>query len=462
MIDAHPFKQRNIGVLGLGKSGAATVAALAKAGAYVVMWDDTEAGRDIAEAKLKNVSVFPPDEWDWATLEAMVLSPGISLTHPEPHPAVLLAKAHDCPIIGDVEVLYVSCPKARYIGITGTNGKSTTTTLIGHILRHAGREIAIGGNLGMAALCLESLDNRGAYVLEMSSYQLDLIRTVRFNTAVLLNLSEDHIDRHGSMQGYIDAKLHIFDCQTHDDVAIIGVDDAYSQALCRSMIGDNFQHIIPISGKQSVKNGIYVKDGMLTNALNKNAQHVDLRHVKSLQGAHNGQNAAAAYAVAHAQGVEHDVIASAMQSFAGLAHRMQWLGQTHGVDYVNDSKATNADATEKALLSYDNVFLILGGVAKEGGIDMLAPYFHKIRRAYLIGKAAPEYAKTLSGHVDFVLCETLDKAFETASHDAQKAGLAQAVVMLSPASASFDQYRNFEQRGEHFIALYNAKKETQA
>lgn len=459
MIDAHSFKQRNIAVLGLGKSGAATVLALAKAGAYVVMWDDTEESRDIAEAKLKNVSVFPPEQWDWASLEAMVLSPGIALTHPEPHPAVLLAKAHDCPIIGDIEVLYVSAPKARYIGITGTNGKSTTTTLIGHILRHAGREIAVGGNLGMAALSLDSLGKTGAYVLEMSSYQLDLIRTIRFNTAVLLNLSEDHIDRHGSMQGYIDAKLHIFDCQTHDDVAIIGVDDAHSEALCRNMISDNFQHVIPISGKQALQNGVYVKDGMLVNSMSKPHMQIDLRMVKSLQGAHNGQNAAAAYAVAHAQGIEHEVIASAMVSFAGLVHRMQWLGQIRGVDYVNDSKATNADATEKALLSYDDIFLILGGVAKEGGIEMLAPYFHKIRRAYLIGKAAPEYAKTLASHVDFVSCETLDKAFEIASSDAEKSGLAQTVVMLSPASASFDQYRNFEQRGEHFIACFDALKE---
>lgn len=461
MIDAHRFKHRNIAVLGLGKSGAATVAALANAGAYVVMWDDTEKGRNIAEAQLKNVSVFPPDAWDWHTLEAMVLSPGIALTHPKPHPAVALAKAHDCPIIGDIEVLYLSCEKARYIGITGTNGKSTTTTLIGHILQHAGVKIAVGGNLGQAALSLESLSQDGTYVLEMSSYQLDLIRTVRFNTAVLLNLSEDHIDRHGSMQGYIDAKLHIFDCQTHDDVAIIGIDDSYSEAICRQMISENFQHIIPISGKQKVQHGVYVIDGILTNAMGASPLQIDLRQCKSLTGAHNGQNAAAAYTAARTQGIEHAVIAEALQSFKGLKHRMQWLGMIDDVAYVNDSKATNADAAEKALLSYDNIFWILGGVAKEGGIEPLASYFHKIRRAYLIGAAADQFSKTLDGHVEYLHCETLENAFASASHDAHQSGLKSCVVMLSPASASFDQYQNFEQRGEHFIALFDAKKKEQ-
>lgn len=480
MILATPYDGKTVGVLGLGKAGAAAVAALTAGGARVVVWDDTPGSEALQAVQHAQVKAMQPSQWPWESLAAMVLSPGIPYTHPVPNQAVLMAQAAGVPVVGEIEVLYRSCPLATYMGITGTNRKSTTTALIGHILTHAGRAPQVGGNLGTAGLALSPLGEGGTYVLEMSSYQLDLLRTVKFHVAVHLNLSEDHLDRHGSMEGYFAAKQHIFDRQGAEDVAVIGVDDAWSEGLARGMIGKSRaggvgphpttpsgfegrspsplsegegRRIIPISVTQTVGNGIHVKDGVLHN--NLAGMTCDLKGIKSLQGAHNWQNAAAAYAACFALGVAHEVIAEAMQSFSGLAHRMQWLGEVAGVSFVNDSKATNADAAEKALLTYDRVHWILGGVAKEGGIAALAKYFPKVRHAYLIGEASDAFAQTLEGKVAFTKCGALEEAFLQASLSAE----AGETVLLAPACASFDQYKNFEKRGEHFAALYAAYAE---
>lgn len=453
MIIATPYSGQVIGVLGLGKSGIATVDALSAAGAKkVLMWDDTPASAALKAAQKANVKAVPPEQWMWDKISALAISPGIPLSNT----TARMAQAQGVPVIGDIDILYNSCPLARYIGITGTNGKSTTTTLIGHILQHAGKAPQVGGNLGTAALSLSPLGEGGTYVLEMSSYQLDLVRDIRFSIAVHLNLSEDHLDRHGSMEGYLSAKRHIFDRQSGDDVAIVGVDDAWSESLARAMTVDNTHRVLPISGHQKVQHGVYVLDGILHNTLGDEVLTFDMRGIRSLQGAHNGQNAAAAYATCVVAGVEHAVICEAMQCFAGLAHRMQWLGEVRGVQYVNDSKATNADAAEKALMTYDPVYWIAGGVAKEGGIASLAPYFPRIRKAYLIGAAAHEFAQTLEGKVPFVMSQTMDAAFAEASADAERERVEGAAVVLAPACASFDQYKNFEERGEHFVRLFDA------
>ncbi len=429
--------QKTYGVVGLGKSGRATVASLLASGAHVVAWDDGEAGRLAAQKEFPALILQPVSMWDFTTFAALVMSPGIFLTHP----AVVAATVAGIEVLGDIELLYRAQPQVRYVGITGTNGKSTTTTLIAHILKACGKRVEVGGNLGTPALALAPLGGEGSpiYVLELSSYQLDLVRTTKFNVAVLLNISPDHLDHHGSMENYIAAKMHIFDRMGAGDVAVVGVDDGESAQIAQNLAP---LQVVTISAQGDM------------------AQH--LAQVKSLQGAHNHQNAAAAYAACAACGCGHEEIIAAMQTYPGLAHRMEWLGEVDGVQFVNDSKATNADAAEKALLTYDNVYWIIGGVAKEGGIAPLAPYFSKIRHAYLIGESAPEFAQTLAGKVPYTLCGTLENAFATAARDARAAAGEHAsptpCVLLSPACASFDQFANFEVRGAAFVALFHQHK----
>lgn len=454
MIIIPNITGKTIGVVGLGKSGRATVASLLASGANIIAWDDGEAGRIAAQKEFPDIAISPVEEWNVASLESLVMSPGIFLSHP----AVLAAQTHGVEVIGDIELLYRAQPKARYVCITGTNGKSTTTTLIAHILNACGKRVEVGGNLGTPALALAPLDADGFYVLELSSYQLDLVRTTHFQTALLLNISPDHLDHHGSMENYVAAKKHIFERMEKADVAIIGVDDGWSESIAREVIASKRQCVIPISGQQSIHNGVFVTKGVLNNHFGLREVTGDIRAVKSLRGAHNGQNAAASYAACLVNGCTHEAIIATMQTYAGLAHRMQWLGDIAGVQFVNDSKATNADAAEKALLTYDSIYWIIGGVAKEGGIEPLAKYFPKVRHAYLIGGAADDFAKTLDGHVRYTHCGTLENAFAAASCDALRDGIKHAVVLLSPACASFDQFANFEVRGEMFAALFEALK----
>jgi UDP-N-acetylmuramoylalanine--D-glutamate ligase len=447
---------KRYGVVGLGKSGRATVESLLASGAQVVAWDDGEKARVACQKEFPALTLAPVDQWDYPALTSVVMSPGIMLNHD----AVKRANGQGVEVIGDIELLYRACPDATYVAITGTNGKSTTTSLIGHILTACAKRVEMGGNLGVAALSLAPLGPEGIYVLELSSYQLELLRTTRFQTAVWLNISPDHLDHHGSMENYVAAKEHIFDRQTPQDVAIMGVDDATSEALARLMLAAKKQRVIPVSVTQKVGNGVEVEHATLRARAFGN-DSADLSPMRALQGEHNWQNAAAAYAACAVNGCVHADIIAAMQTYPGLPHRMQWLGVINGVTYVNDSKATNADAAEKALKTYDNIHWILGGVAKEGGIESLTRYFPKIRHAYLIGEAAPDFAKTLEGHVPYTHCGTLDKAFEAATKAAMGEGLKSASmcsVVLAPACASFDQFANFEVRGAAFIALTDALK----
>lgn len=432
------------GVMGLGKSGNAVVQALRASGATVFAWDDKNPGPDGVK----------PEAWPWQALAGVVMSPGIAWYHPELHPVAVLAQTHNVPLIGDIELLYRAQPDARYLGITGTNGKSTTTALIAHILQVNGVKHAMGGNIGTPVMDLPLMGDDGIYVIELSSYQLDLVQTTRFEVAILLNLSPDHIDHHGDMERYIAAKKHIFDRQKKRDVAILGVDDMLTNSLCKQMRAEKKQCVIPVSAKERLASGVHVFNGMIANSFALMEAQGDLRGMKSLQGEHNWQNAAAAYAACFSLGLKHEQIMQGMQSYPGLRHRMQWLGEKGGVQFVNDSKATNADAAEKALRTYKDIYWIAGGVAKEGGIEPLAPYFPRIRKAYLIGEAAPAFAQTLQGKVDAVQAGTLEAAFAQAVKDAP----AGSAIVLAPACASFDQYPNFEARGDAFIALYAGLK----
>ncbi|MGH6968586.1 MAG: UDP-N-acetylmuramoyl-L-alanine--D-glutamate ligase [Stellaceae bacterium] len=451
MIEIGQFRNQTVAVLGLARSGLAAAAALKRGGARVVTWDDAASRREAAtHAGFDLVDLAT----DLAGAKALVLSPGIPHTFPQPHPAAARAKAAGVPIIGDIELLALAQKVARFAGITGTNGKSTTTALTAHILAETGRKVAVGGNLGVPALLLKALGVDGIYVLEISSYQLELTRSLVLDVAVLLNITPDHLDRHGGMDGYVAAKRRLFNGQSTRQTAIIGVDDDICRGIFTTLKAAGQQRVLPISAHRTVAGGVYVADGALIDDLNGGARPVlTMAEAPRLPGAHNGQNAAAAYAAARALGCEPDAVARAIKTFPGLAHRQEWVATIDGVRYVNDSKATNADAAEKALVCYDDIYWIAGGKPKEEGIDALAPLFPRIRRAFLIGEAAERFARTLDGRVAYEIAGTLDAALAAARHAALNDRRRGAVVLLSPACASFDQFRDFEDRGDHFHHL---------
>lgn len=456
MIDVFPYAGLPIAVFGLGRSGIASALALQRSNAEVWAWDDSEDARAAAEeAGVTLVNLY---ECDWSELMTLVLSPGIPLHHPEPHPVVLLAKEANCEVIGDIELLGRTQRDASYVGITGTNGKSTTTALIGHILQVAGRDAEVGGNLGMAALTLEPLGPEGIYVLEMSSYQLELTVSITFDVAILLNITPDHLDRHGGMDGYIAAKKTIFNRQTKPRMAVIGIDDAYARAICGELSAADDQRIVPVSGREAVAGGVYVQDGVLVDDMDGDAVPVmDLKTVATLPGEHNWQNAAAAYAAARGTGVAAHAVMACINSYPGLAHRQELVERVDGVLFVNDSKATNPDAAAKALGSYTDIYWIAGGQPKEGGLAPVLPHLGNVRHAFLIGEAAEDMSKALSGKVTCTVSGDLASAVSAAHDQAKADGMAQgAVVLLSPACASFDQFKSFEARGDAFRDLVEA------
>ena len=450
MIVVNGFAGRRVAVLGLARSGRAAVRSLLAGGAEVLAWDDNPAAREAVacEMPLSDLGIA-----DWRGIAALVLSPGIPHSFPEPHPAVLRAREARVEIIGDLELLGRAQPAACYVGITGTNGKSTTTALIGHILA-AGNRVEVGGNLGTPALSLAPLGDGGIYVLEASSFQLELIATLAFDVAVLLNITPDHLDRHGDMAGYIAAKKRIFAAQGRVGVAIVGIDDPICRDIRDELRREGIARVIPISVTQAAPGGVYVDSGWLVDATEAPPVRVlDLIEAERLPGSHNAQNAAAAYAAARALGIGREKTMAAIRSFPGLAHRQELVGTIDGVRYINDSKATNADAAEKALACYRAIYWIAGGLPKAGGITSLTPYFERVRHAYLIGDATEEFAATLGDSVPFTRCRDLAAALAAAHAQACRERAPDAVVLLSPACASYDQFANFEARGDAFRAL---------
>ena len=443
MIVVDQFKGKKILVFGLARSGLAAVESLVRGGADVYAGDDDP--QKIAVAVEMGAKSFQLDSK--ITFEALVLSPGIPLTHPVPHAIVTFAKNNRIPIISDIELLGLAQSKARYIGITGTNGKSTTTTLIAHLLKQAGRMVQVGGNLGQAALTLEPLDANGIYVLELSSYQLELIPHHKMNIAVFLNITPDHLDRHGTMEGYVRAKMNIFNNKAKEDTAIVAIDDEYTQKCFDQLQKKSAQNLIAISTNQKLASGISVSNGVLFDS---GHEVIDLKLISTLPGAHNWQNAAAAFATAQAAGLSREEIVQGLKSFKGLAHRQELILDTGQVRFINDSKATNPEAAEKALACYDNIYWILGGKPKSDQLDVCAPHFHKINEAFLIGQAADLFQRILSPKMKTTMSKTLTQAVTDAFQSARAKG---GVVLLSPACASFDQFRDFEHRGNEFRRL---------
>ncbi|MFK8250237.1 UDP-N-acetylmuramoyl-L-alanine--D-glutamate ligase [Ancylobacter terrae] len=455
MIPVTTFKDRRVALFGLGGSGRATARALIAGGADVVAWDDSTASVETAAAE--GIPTGDLRALEWGAVSALILAPGVPLTHPAPHWSVGLARNAGVEVIGDIELFCrerrAHAPRAHFAAITGTNGKSTTTALLAHILKVGGRDVQIGGNFGPAILGLAPPARGRVHVIECSSYQIDLAPTLDPSVGILLNVTPDHLDRHGTLEHYAAVKERLIAGVEPGGTAVVGVDDDLSAAIAdrAERAGTN---VVRISVRRPLADGIYFENGRLIVAEGGATRFtLPLAGIGSLHGAHNGQNAAAAFAAARALGLAPEVIATAMKSFPGLAHRMEPVRRIGDVLFVNDSKATNADAAERALSSFEEVFWIAGGKPKEGGIAPLAPYFPRIRKAYLIGVAAPDFAATLGGAVPHEISGDLATAVAAAARDAAASGLKHPVVLLSPACASFDQFPNFEVRGDRFREL---------
>jgi UDP-N-acetylmuramoylalanine--D-glutamate ligase len=456
MIPVHSFAGKRVAVFGLGGSGLVSAQALKAGGADVVAWDDSAAS--VKKAQEAGIATEDLRNIDWSKVAALVLAPGVPLTHPEPHWSVKLAQSAGAEVIGDIELFCRErlrlASKSPFIAITGTNGKSTTTALIAHILRSAGKDVQLGGNIGTAILSLEPPADNRFHVVECSSYQIDLAPSLNPSVGILINLSPDHLDRHGTMEHYASVKERLV---AKSDVALAGVDDSYTEAIARRLAERKDIQAVPVSASRELPRGTFVRGTQIVAKGIRTPEQIDVlgdvSGIGSLRGRHNAQNAAFASAACWFSGLTPDEIERGLKSFPGLAHRMEQVGRKGAVLFVNDSKATNADSSAQALASFTDMFWIAGGKAKAGGITSLESFFPRIRKAYLVGEAAKEFAQTLDGKVPYEMSGTIDRALETSARDAEVSGLKEPVVLLSPACASFDQFRNFEVRGDHFREL---------
>ena len=459
MTPVTTFAGRTVAVFGLGMSGLASCRALAAGGANVAAGDDDAAGREAA-GKL-GVAIEDLAQADWSRFAALVLAPGVPLTHPEPHWVVRKAKAAGVEIIGDVELFARerarSVPEAPFVAITGTNGKSTTTALTAHILRSAGRDVAVGGNIGTAVLALEPAGVHRCHVIEMSSFQIELTPTLAPTVGILLNVTPDHLDRHGTMEAYAGLKARLVRDAQHP---IVGDDDDWCRDVSERLRLAGRGWVDIVSARSRVRHGWYATGSTLISGApwtGPAGAFADLAGIGALRGQHNIQNALAASAAAMSLGVPAAEVAAALATFPGLPHRLEEIGRLGSTLFINDSKATNADSAATALAAFErDVLWILGGRPKQGGITSLTELFPRVAKAYLIGEATEEFAATLDGKVRFERCGTLDRAVAAASADAAASGAREPIVLLSPACASFDHYRNFEVRGDAFRALVAA------
>jgi len=451
MTPVETLRGQSVALFGLGGSGLSTARALVAGGAEVSAWDDNPHARERAEAA--GVALVDLSQADWRGFRVFVLAPGVPLTHPKPHWTVNLADDAGVPIIGDIELFVrergARAPEAPFVAITGTNGKSTTTALIAHVLKEAGRDVALGGNIGVPVLDLPPPAAQRVHVVECSSYQIDLAPSLNPSVGLLINITPDHLDRHGDLARYAAIKERLV---AQAEVALVGVDDQPSREIyARLKARAGAPRVIAVSGAESPLADVFVSEHRVM-ARGEAGPAVDLNGARALRGAHNGQNAAFAYAAARALGLEPDRIARAFETFPGLAHRMEEVGRLGRVLFINDSKATNADAAEKALLSFHDIHWILGGRPKAGGVEPLKPLFPRIAKAYVIGEASDEFAETLDGAVPVERCGTLNAAIDAAAEDAAQSRAPEPTVLLSPACASFDQFANFEARGDAFRA----------
>jgi UDP-N-acetylmuramoylalanine--D-glutamate ligase len=458
VIPVTTFAGKKVAVFGLGGSGLVSASALLAGGADVLGFDDNAA--TVTKATAAGIPTADLHDADWRKFAALVLAPGVPLTHPEPHWTVKFAQQAGVEVIGDIELFCRErrrhAPSAPFVAITGTNGKSTTTALIAHLAASAGMDTQLGGNIGTAILSLQPPAANRVHVVECSSYQIDLAPSLDPSVGILINLTEDHLDRHGTMEHYAAVKERLVAGVPEGGTAVVGVDDDWCRRIAHRL-EEAGRTIVRISARQELTSGIFASQQRIIRADGVDVEPIaDIAGVGSLRGAHNAQNAACATAAALALGLTPKAIQAGMRSFPGLAHRMEEVGRRGRVLFVNDSKATNADSTAQALVCFPDIHWIAGGKPKTGGIESLRSFFPRIRKAYLIGEAAQDFAATLGQDVPHEIVGTLDKAVATAMRDADASLAPEPVVLLSPACASFDQYRNFEVRGDAFRTLVQA------
>lgn len=459
MTPVTVFKGRTVAVFGLGKSGISTCKSLLAGGANVIAFDDAPA--KVEEAAAAGIQTADLRTIDWKKVAITVLAPGVPFTHPAPHWSVKQSRLSDVEVIGDVELFCrerrARAPRSPFAAITGTNGKSTTTALLGHIVDKAGRDVAVGGNLGTPILELQPPSRSRTHVIECSSFQIDLAPTIDPSVGILINLSPDHLDRHGTMREYAAVKERLIAGVERGGTAVIGIDDEHCATIADHTERAGIK-VVRVSVKRKFFDSGIFFDGENILDINggKQAASIPLRGISSLRGLHNGQNAACAYAAARALGIGIGEIDQGLRTFPGLAHRMEEVARKGNVLFINDSKATNADAAGRALDTFQDIFWIAGGRAKEGGVQSLEKYFPKIRKAYLIGESAEPFSVQIKHHMKYEMAGTLEKAVEMAAADAKASDLREPVVLLSPACASYDQFPNFEVRGDTFRKLVRA------
>ncbi|AIF81987.1 UDP-N-acetylmuramoyl-L-alanyl-D-glutamate synthetase [endosymbiont of Acanthamoeba sp. UWC8] len=458
MIPINKFRYQEVIILGLGRSGLPALHSLLCGKAKVIAIDDNLQNVNIGglagmlhqqAISERNLIVNPAiDQINFKNISAVIISPGVPLTYPKPHTIIEKAKQLNIPITSDIELLYETCTKSKYIAITGTNGKSTTTALTGHILKYAKQVVQVGGNIGVGALQLEPLDSDGIYVLETSSFQLELLNKVKFDIAVFLNLTPDHLDRHGDFDSYKAAKLKIFENQKSDDYAIVSIDTLEMQKIFDYLAKYGKQKIVPLSIQKITENGVSIIDGVIYDNITPGVQkEFKIKELKRLPGEHNAQNIAAAYAATKINGVKEEIIVEAIKSFKGLEHRIELVLEKGELKFINDSKGTNTDATQNALKAFNNIYWIAGGVSKDQGIECLSHLFDRLKHVYLIGAAAPKFAEVLKKYNKPYTCaDTLKRSLELIKESNINSG----VVLLSPACASLDQWKDYEQRGNSF------------
>ena len=425
MLVPHIMSGQMVGVLGLGSSGMAAAASLGAAGVTIFAHDD-----NISDTRLSNGTVMAWQDWPWQDLDALVISPGIPHLHPTPHPAAARATSANIEILSEVEIALRAAPQAPIVVVTGTNGKSTTTALVGHCLQEAGEAVAVGGNIGRAACSLDDPGPDGVIVLELSSYQLETTPALSPTIAVVLNITPDHLDRHAGMAGYVAAKTRALTALRAGGTAIFGQSDDHVKQLAIACEDQGIRTLLAMPDKAPAGRN----------------------HCLALRGDHNAENAAAAGLVLHCLGLDSDQIDHGMASFVGLPHRLQTVATMGSISFVNDSKATNGTAAARAISTFSHIYWIAGGLAKEDGLDAVMPHISNVEKAYLIGNSAPTFAKMLHGRCQADIYDNLYDATNAAFDDA-KGNVNGGTILLAPAAASFDQFDNFSARGDAFCQL---------
>ena len=423
MILPTQMSGKTIGILGLSRSGVAVARALAEVGATIFGHDDHMAANHTLP---QSIEIIDPATWPWDHLDALVISPGIPHLYPKPHPVAAMATANQVPIISDIELLIKSNPQAKIIGITGTNGKSTVVTLIDHILKSNKVKTALGGNIGIAALSLEDPGADGVIILELSSYQLETTPSLKLDAGAVINITPDHLDRHGGWDGYVAAKSNLIKAVKSEGITVLGPQDevAHLSELAQSMVK------------------IADPDAL-----------AELKKSVSLNGPHNALNMAIAIDICRHLGLEDSQIFTRLETFKGLPHRMEHIGNVNGIQFINDSKATNGDAAAEALKSFQDIYWIAGGSAKDDGLGIAAEHVNHVRRAFMIGSSAEQFADQIRTRVSVEISGDINSATESALQAAFDDNLDNATILLSPAAASFDQFDNFEARGECFRSI---------